>query len=94
VKSHCVHGHEYTRTNTIWRKNGTYLCRFCHLQRVRSYRERNIVAIKIQQDAYRARPEVRERNNARRRTPEYRQRRNAQARERRAQKEVVPMLVP
>jgi len=40
-KTACVHGHEYTPENTIWRTGGRR-CRICQLAAVAKYRSEHI----------------------------------------------------
>jgi len=40
MKSHCIHGHEYTEKNTIWLDGGTrYRCKQCHNERCLKYQQ-------------------------------------------------------
>lgn len=39
-RSHCRHGHEYTRENTYLRRDGVRYCRSCHIKRLREHRRK------------------------------------------------------
>ena len=41
MKTHCIHGHEYTEENTYTRPNGYRVCRECHRERCRRHYEAN-----------------------------------------------------
>jgi hypothetical protein len=44
-RTHCIHGHEYTKENTYWKPNGTRDCQQCKARRYDEYVARKIAAI-------------------------------------------------
>lgn len=40
-KTHCKHGHEFTRENTAYQPEGGRICRECRKRRARVFREKN-----------------------------------------------------
>ena len=44
AKTHCIHGHEFSKENTLVLKNGNRQCRMCHRERNRLYHTRKKAA--------------------------------------------------
>ena len=41
MKTHCVHGHEYTKENTVPTSNGSYRCRQCNVTKYNPEYQKN-----------------------------------------------------
>lgn len=39
-KTHCIHGHEFSAANTVWRSNGQRKCRACRTRHSREQHQR------------------------------------------------------